>query len=268
MQSAQQERQPDLIESQPMRLSLREIHGYAVGAEDRDLGKICDTYFDEKSWIVQYFVVDTSRWLPGRKVLISPASFGHPDWGRRVVPTNLTSEKVKNSPEADLVHPISEELTVAMSRHYGWPVRWTGAVEAGFAIPVPEEQYPDPGNLSSEPGSSGLRSAREVSGYRIHALDGEIGHVEDFVVEESSWVIRYLVIDTRNWLPGGRKVLITPSWVANIDWGGHLVTVDLGQDAIRNSPEYDPSQPINRAYELQLYDYYGRPRYWEEKERR
>jgi hypothetical protein len=90
--------------------------------------------------------------------------------------------------------------------------------------------------------------------------------VEDFIFEERSWVIRYLVIDTRNWLPGGRKVLITPDWIKEIEWSERTVSVDLEREAIRNSPEFDPAQPVNRAYELQLYDYYGRPCYWNAEE--
>ncbi|MEJ2285807.1 MAG: PRC-barrel domain-containing protein [Desulfobacterales bacterium] len=105
------------------------------------------------------------------------------------------------------------------------------------------------------------RSTREVSGYLIQAADGEIGHVEDFIVDDDTWRLRYIVVDTRNWLPG-RKVLISTQWTTAIDWAEEKFWIDLSTDRIKNSPEYDPAEPINRENEAKLYDYYGRPVYW------
>jgi hypothetical protein len=90
---------------------------------------------------------------------------------------------------------------------------------------------------------------REVAGYSIHASDGHIGHVEDFVVDDEEWVVRYIVVDTRNWLPG-RKVLVSPEWVSRIDWRSNAVSIDHSRDEIRKSPHYDPNQPVNRQYEF------------------
>ena len=104
-------------------------------------------------------------------------------------------------------------------------------------------------------------STKEVSGYHIHAFDGSIGHVDDFIVDDESWVIRFLVVDTKNWLPG-RKVLIAPLWVDAIDWESRQVRVDMTMEAVKNAPEFDPEAPINREYEERLYDYHGRPKYW------
>ncbi|MGQ9572218.1 MAG: PRC-barrel domain-containing protein [Dehalococcoidia bacterium] len=99
-----------------------------------------------------------------------------------------------------------------------------------------------------------LRSVKEVTGYHIQATDGEIGHVEDFILDDEDWVIRYMVVDTRNWLPG-KKVLVAPGWVENIDWSESKVAVGLSREEIKDSPEYDPSAPVNREYEVRLYDY-------------
>lgn len=103
-----------------------------------------------------------------------------------------------------------------------------------------------------------LRSAREVAGYHIHASDGEIGHVEDFLVEDDTRTIRYLLVDTSNWI-GGRTVLIAPQWAEHIDWSRHQVRVDVPREAVKNSPEYDPGADIGRAYEERLTDIYRRP---------
>jgi hypothetical protein len=117
---------------------------------------------------------------------------------------------------------------------------------------IPEETDNDPN----------LRSTREVTGYHIQAVDEDIGHVEDFIVDQDSWVIRYLVIDTRNWIPASKKVLIALGWVDKVDWKRRKVLMDLTSSQIEKSPEYDPNMPVNRSYETTLYDFYGRPYYW------
>ena len=107
-----------------------------------------------------------------------------------------------------------------------------------------------------------LRSAREVMGYYIQATDTDIAHVEDYIVDLDTYIIRYLVIDTRNWLPGGKRVLLSPAWSEHVDWHRRRVMVSLPSDHIEKSPEFDPSLPVNRKYEVTLYDFYGRPYHW------
>jgi len=110
-------------------------------------------------------------------------------------------------------------------------------------------------------GDNHLRSVNEVRGYRIQATDNEIGHVEDFIMDDESWAIRYMVVDTLNWLPG-RKVLVSPMWITTISWTDRKVAVGMNREQIKDCPEYDPAIPVNREYEEQLYDFYGRPKYW------
>lgn len=227
--------------------SASHLRGYGLAAKDGSIGRIDDTYFDDQHWCLRYFVADTGNWLNKRLVLIAPVACGHPDWDKKSIPVDLSRDQVANSPEADLAKPVSKRYEVDLHAYYGWPLPW----------PTESDQPEDAGPL----GNSHLRSTREVTSYAIKATDGEIGHVEDFIVEDRTWIIRYMVIDTRNWLPG-RKVLVAPTWIASVDWPEGQVTVDLTRDAIRNGPRFDPAEPVNRAYESQLYDYYGRPRYW------
>jgi hypothetical protein len=112
-----------------------------------------------------------------------------------------------------------------------------------------------------------LRSLRSVLGYGVRAADGEIGHVEDLISETKTWVIRYLAVNTRNWLPG-KKVLISPHWTDRIGWEEKRFHVDLSQDQIKNSPAYDPAEAVNRDYENHLFDFYGRSKYWPEDARK
>ena len=102
-----------------------------------------------------------------------------------------------------------------------------------------------------------------MAGYHIAAIDGDLGHVEDFVVDDESWAIRYLVISTRNWWPG-KKVIIAPQWINSVDWRDSKVHVNLTREAIKGSPEFSESTLISREYENQLYRYYGHPGYWQD----
>jgi sporulation protein YlmC with PRC-barrel domain len=111
------------------------------------------------------------------------------------------------------------------------------------------------------PGDPHLRSAEEVTGYHICGSDGEIGHVADFIVDDETWAIRYLVVDTSNWW-FGKKVLVAPGWAYSISFAKSLVYVNLTKEQIKNSPAWNPEALVNREYEERLYDYYGRPAYW------
>lgn len=124
--------------------------------------------------------------------------------------------------------------------------------------PVSEEVLEKVATGDNEPDNH-LRSSKSVIGYDIQARDGKIGHVEDFIVDDQTWMINYMIVDTRNWLPG-KKVIISPHWVEAVHWAISEVKVDLLKETVENSPEYDPSAPINQDYEDKLYDYYGRPK--------
>jgi len=241
--------------------SVKSLKGYKIGATDGAIGKVDSFLFHDSSWIIRYLVVDTGNWLPGRKVLISPVTLEQPVSEVKMLPVDLTREQVKSSPDIDMDKPISRQAEIELHEHYDWTPYWTGG---GFAAPVIEpssEEKKRAAAVASEKADTSLRDTEEVIGYRIHATDGDIGHAEDFVIEDESWIIRYLVVDTRNWLPG-RSVLIAPQWIEKISWSDSKIWIDLLKGQIKDSPRYDPSAPINQEYETRLYDFYGRPKYW------
>ena len=251
--------------------SLHELKNYTISARDGGIGHCKDFLFDDEFWTVRYMVADTGKWLPGRKVLISPISLGTPDWKTNHFPVKLTKEEVKKSPDLDSDAPVSRQYEMRHSDVYSWPYYWVGGYVWGMEA-TPEILYARAKQLGSQKEKAGvsekdpdkihLRSADEVKGYKISAEDGDFGHVHDFIVEDDVWTIRYLVISTRNWLPG-KKVLMSPGWISKIDWVYADVEVNLSVDAIKKAPEFIPSEPINREYEARLYDFYGRPKYWE-----
>ena len=106
-------------------------------------------------------------------------------------------------------------------------------------------------------GIAHLRSTHDVSGHHIQAVDGEIGHVEDFIIDDETWAIRYLIINTRNWWPG-KKVLVSPQWIERVSWIQSKVFVNLSRETIKHSPEYMEESLLTRDYETGLHLHYNR----------
>jgi hypothetical protein len=227
-----------------------------VHAADGELGRIKDFFFDDESWVVRYAVVDTGTWLPGRKVLITPGIIEVIDWQSEIVHCLLTKAQIETSPPVHVEAPLTRPTEELLSDYFGWNQYWHRAAANGNG--GDHSHSVGTATLAAE---AQLRSAREVAGYAIAALDGDIGHVEELIADDETWTIRYLVVGTRNWLPG-RKVLISPEWVSGISWAEQRVHVDLSREAVKSSPPYDPTSPVNRQYEMTLYDFYGRPNYW------
>ena len=244
--------------------SMKDIQGYVLGAQDGEIGQCSDFLFDDKDWAVRYIVADTKKWLPGRKVLISPISIGDADGVSQTLNVGLTKEQIKNAPPLETDAPVSRRYEAAFNRYFDWAHYWGGPSVWGEAL-FPrllrrtEENRQAPDNFEDR---TRLRSAREVIGYHIQAMDKDIGHIEDFIVDQNMWVIRYLIIDTSNWLPASKRVLVAPTWADRVDWAKRKVLIDLTSKQVKNSPEFDYSLPVNREYETILYDYYGRPHYW------
>lgn len=245
--------------------STKEITGYTLKAMDGEIGRCKDFLFDDRRWAVRYMVADTGKWIPERKILISPISLGDPDWGTSQFPVRLTKEEVKKAPPLEEDEPVSRQHEMTLSQYYGYPYYWVGnSLWGPEATPERLKKRIEEARADSQEAQEGdphLRSVKAVTGYDISATDGEIGHVEEFIVEDDTWALRYMVVDTRDWLPG-RKVLISPDWVDDLDWNAEKARVSMTREQVENSPKYDPGTPINRDYEAKLYDFYGRPVYW------
>jgi hypothetical protein len=259
-----------------MLYSLSEIEGFSLRATDGTIGSVDDFYFDDATWLVRYIVADTGTWLSGRKVLLTPQAAGQPDVLNRLLPVQLTRAQVENSPDIDLARPVERAMEERLYRYYGWEPYWSDGI---LPLNVPRRPARPPGAVGNqnaiapgpvtlgdpdigEPGfQPHLRSANTVMHYYIHARDGDIGHVADFLLDPEAWMLRYMVVDTRNWLPG-RKVLVSPQWIEDISWSEDRVTLDLFKQQIREAPAYHPGAPVERDYEAQLFAHYRRAPYW------
>src|ERR1035437_1805205 len=244
------------------------LKGFVIRATDGELGTV-DHYFDDETWAIRYLVVETGGWLSGRRVLISPISAVHTDLQARRVDVALTKQQVENSPDIDTRKPVSRQHEAEYLGYFGYPLYWSGPYLWGpefypgsLILPTPAPKASGvTDKIRGESADSHLRSTEAVTGYHIEATDGEIGHVDEFVVDDEVWAIRYIEVATRNWWPG-KRVLVSPAWIERVSWTDSKVYVGLSRDAIQLTPEYVESMPISRDYENQLYFHYGRPPYW------
>jgi hypothetical protein len=252
---------------------MQELQDYAIGATDGEVGHVRDFFFDDQEWVIRYLVVETGNWLLSRKVLLSPYSLGPADWANKLLPVRISKEQVRNSPDVDSEKPVSRQHEILYADYYSYPYYWNGDGYWGDGLFSPEmtSQYSFEASraetrrhASDDPH---LRSCKAVVGYHVHATDGDIGHVSAMMVDEETWAIRYLVIDTSNWWIG-QKVLVPPQWITNVDWTDSKVSIDLTRKTIEDSPRFDSSYALNRQQELDLYRHYQRPSYWEREKRR
>jgi len=249
-----------------MQHNVKSLSGFAIGATDGEIGKVEEFYFDDETWTIRYLVVKTGGWLSGRRVLLSPLALQQPDWKNKVFPVNLNKEQVKNSPDIDTNKTVSRQHEIELYDHYSWP--YYGAAGAGFYggmgmagmvdSRIPLEDIIAEQQMAKDPGDPHLRSTEEVRGYHIHATDGKIGEVEDFIINDENWGISYLVVDTGKWFPG-KKVILSPEWIRQVKWEDSSVYVDLPVDAVKHSPEYDHHAPLQELYKEKLHNYYGKP---------
>jgi sporulation protein YlmC with PRC-barrel domain len=238
------------------------IRKFRLHATDGLIGSIKDFYFDDEKWTLRYFVVRTGSWLMGRDVLISPIAIKGLDESAGEIQVDLTKDKIQNSPSIDTAEPISRQHEREYFQYYGWPYYWGGPSAWGWSgVPTPMPYYePPPFREPPEaevgsPGEVRLRSVQEILGYHIAAQDEKIGHVEDFILDDETWTMTDLLVDTRNWLPG-KKVLIPHSAIQLVSWIDRTITVGLTHEQIQQAPEYDTSAGITREYHQKVKRYY------------
>jgi hypothetical protein len=216
---------------------MSEFTGVSIHASDAVLGAVRDVYFDEMEWKVRYFVADTGTWLPGRIVLLAPEAVTELDVPAGELRVNLTKEQIERSPGIETHQPVSRQRELALRDYYGWPIYYPQGSRDLTGMPTTT-----PGRVPDQEDTH-LQSAADVAGYYIHARDGDLGHIEDFIVDEGAWAIRSLIVDTRNWWPG-KKVLVEPRSIEKIDWASSKAWVAMSRDEIRNGPEFHASEPL------------------------
>ena len=238
------------------------LKGYKLDSLDGELGEVEEFYFDDRHWTIRYLVADTGSWLTGRQVLLSPYALVAVNRDMQQIAVNLSKKQIEDGPSLDSDKPVSRQFEEAYYGYYGWPMYWDGPYVWGPSpYVVREREQRKTSTQSGKAWDAHLRSTDAVSGYQIQATDGEIGHVKDFIIDDETWAIRYLIIDTRNWWPG-KKVLVSPQWIERVSWSESKVFVNLSRETIKQSPEYTEESLLTRDYETGLHRHYNRQGYW------
>jgi hypothetical protein len=240
------------------------LKGYKLHSLDGEIGKVEEFYFDDHYWTIRYLIADTGNWLAGRQVLISPYALAAVNKEERSISIDLTKKQIEKSPSVDSDKPVSRQYEEAYHGYYGWPMYWGGPYMWGQHPYIMNDRKNWREFTHRKGWDSHLRSTQDVSGYVIQATDGEIGHVEDFIIDDetwATWAIRYLIIDTQNWWPG-KKVLVSPRWIDRVSWLESKIFVNVLRETIRQAPEYTEESLLTRDYETRLHGHYNRQGYW------
>jgi len=235
-----------------MQINTNKLIGYSLQATDGEIGKVETFYFNDDTWTIRYIVVKTGSWLSGRKVLISPEAVLKDSWEPESLPVNLTKEQVSSSPDIDTDKPVSRQQEAELFTHYPWKNYWGGGFYAGGISGITYPASTIDNTILNEPETNDkpsgedqhLRSTDKVAGYNIHATDGDIGHVNDFIMDDQTWQLLFFVVDTHNWF-GGKKVLIPVSDIKEVQWDNSKVVIDITVDAVKSSKLFDESEFVH-----------------------
>jgi sporulation protein YlmC with PRC-barrel domain len=241
------------------------MEGYTLRCLDGEVGIVKEFYFDDLHWTVRYLVAETNDWLTDRQVLISPHALESINKEERNIVVNLTQKQIEGSPSLDANMPLSRAFEEDYYGYYGWPSYWDGPFMWGSYSFIPRSHKKQiKHSMNGKAWDTHLSNTSALSGYNIQASDGEIGRVEDFVIDHESWAIRYLIVDAQDWRPG-EKVLISPRWIERVNYRESKVFIYLLRDAVKLAPEYANDSLPTREYEIGLHRHYDRQGYWEDE---
>jgi len=220
--------------------------GKSIEALDGEIGSVHDLYFDDQTWSVRYLVVDTGKWLPGRKVLVATEAVVKPWHHQAAIAVKLTTEQIRSSPDIDSAMPLSRASEELLYQHYQWTSYWDPTIVPIPPMPPPsteltvEEDRQEAANTAESLVDVGLRRANELGRSHVTARDGDVGHVEDLLVDDDLSRILFLVIEVKGWL-FGKKVLAGPSLISRVDWATSTVHVNAHRQALKSAQEYNPA---------------------------
>jgi hypothetical protein len=263
-----------------MLFAVSGLVGCPVRASDGDdVGSVKDFLFDDRTWKIRWMVVGAGDWLPGRKLFIHPSAIAPlilppkptlPMMSMSETLTltvNLTKEQIEAGPHSGEDDSVNKDMEGLLYDYYGWDPYWGATHFGGAVLPNAESRIVDDevrreadAEIPPIDGIEGLHGAASVKGYTVHALDGDIGHVENLLADDANWEIRYLVIATRNWWPG-KIVQLSPYAVKDIDWFGEHINMNVTRDQVRSAPAWDPLALADEVSEDELHRHFGWPGY-------
>jgi hypothetical protein len=268
-----------------MLFAVSGLEGCQVRASDGDVGAVKDFLFDDETWTIRWMAVDTGHWLPGRQVFIHPSAIAPLELPPKPrlpmmspgetleLTVNLTKKQIEAGPHSREDEPVTKDMEALLYDYYGWDPYWGATHFGGVVLPNAETRIVGDAvrrgaDAETPPidGVNHLHSVASFKGYYVHALDGDIGHVENVLVDDTNWEIRYLIIATRNWWPG-KVVQLAPYAVKDIDWFGEHINMNVSRDQVRSAPAWDPLALADEAREDELHRHFGWPGYGRSSQR-
>ena len=223
-----------------MERTIDNLVGCRLVANDGEVGKVEDVYFDDESWTVRYLVLRTDDWLSGRKVLIAPLALLEDGGMPGVFRVNLTQDQIRHSPDIDTEKPVSRQQEIELYGHYSWKGYWESGFYAQGVGEIKEVSH-IPQNVKGRPAVDlHLRATSYVTGFHVHGTDGELGHICNFVIDDRTWKVLNLVVDTGH-LPGGNKVLVAVDHIMQMRWNDSEVYLNETKADIKKSTVFEPS---------------------------
>ncbi len=236
------------LEPSAMLHSIRELCRFRVLATDGKVGRAEDFYLTDPGCAVRFVVVQTGRLFPGQRVLVPTDYLGVPNGGARVLPIALTKRELERCATSSTLEPVHRQQELLIEDSYGGAARRRGGgplasvhgVVSRQALEIAAAAKAGPEGEPSEKETPRLRSAQEVIGYQLEALDGPLGAVEDFLVDDQSWAVQYMVVDSKDWRSPNPRVLLAPNWIQHVSWAESRVHVLLTREKIRGGQRYEP----------------------------
>jgi len=215
--------------------------GYSIEAPDGKVGSVSDVLFEDDTWKLRWFVIDTGPWLAGRKILIHPESVGRPDIRQRAFPVTLMKSEVEAGRTISSDPPVALQMDPMQDDSYFLGPILGADYDGSYGSTLSGRPISDSNARqwqgSAPIGDPHLRSLSEVTGYHIHALDGDIGHLEDFLVDDESWKIESAVVNTKNW-GFGTHVLVSHEDIKGVYWSEREIFLQLTRYKIKSSPSW------------------------------
>lgn len=241
-----------------MLIRTSELKNFQLLATDGDIGRARDFLFDDEKWTIRYMVANTGKWLLGQKVLISPGFLKSPDLSDERMPLSISKDQVEHAPPIEEDQPVSRQYEQVYADYFKHGYYWVGGSVWGvghtpYDIATPEETTQTTTEADDD---EHLRSAEEVTGYRVYAGKEHVGYVDDFVLDTANWTVLLIGIDTHKWLPG-KSFMLPVAWASDISWTDRSLTIDVDEEQLKSAPEFGDDQIAVKDV-ARLYKHFGR----------
>lgn len=239
--------------------SMYERLNYRTEARDGIVGSLDDFLMDDRTWAIRYAVIDTGKWLPGRKIIMAHSGMGEPDWPSRTIPLNVTKAEIEAAPTLAQARPVSRQYEEYLFQHYNWAPYWGPGAAGGMGFPVTSNETAATSPRSDEfkKGDPHLRSFNELRGYKLVAHGEKAGRIDNFMCYDETWEIPFLVASVGGWFHQ-KSLMVPTSHISNISFPDREMDIRLDREALAHLPMYDPLKAEAGRLEVCVYDYRGR----------